>query len=113
MPKFDPLIKNVVDEMLLGKPYIRPGKMFGFPAYYVGSKLGFCIFEEGVSFKLPRPAVEKLLAGDANAIPFQPYDRHIMREWVQVNLRDPQDYRKYQKKFEETISYLKELQGLS
>jgi len=29
------------------------GKMFGFPAYYTGKNLCVCLYEDGVSVKLP------------------------------------------------------------
>lgn len=35
MANFNPEFKVVLDDMLLGYPFVRPGKMFGFPAYYV------------------------------------------------------------------------------
>ena len=36
---FNPEHKAVLDDLLLDNPLVRPGVMFGFPAYYVGKKL--------------------------------------------------------------------------
>ena len=72
MANFSPEHKAVLDEMLLNHLYVRPGKMFGFPAYYVGDKLCICLYEQGVAVKLPEPSVATMLASDPNVIPFQP-----------------------------------------
>ena len=112
MPKFNANHKAVLDEMLLGLPLVREGKMFGFPAYYAGKKLAICLYEEGVGMKLPEATVKRLLAEDENAIPFQPYGKPKMREWVQINCADSEEYRGYQAIFEEAIDYVLELQGI-
>ena len=48
--------KAALDELLLGYPGLRPGKMFGFPAYYAGAKLCITLYEAGVGLKLPAHA---------------------------------------------------------
>jgi hypothetical protein len=98
--------KAVLDDMLLGRPFLRPGKMFGFPAYYVGKKLCICLYEQGVGVKLPEQTVAKLLEADQNVIPFQPLGRAKMREWIQINLSRSEDYRQYELVFEESIQFL-------
>ena len=82
MANFYPEHKAVLDDLLLGHPLVRPGKMFGFPAYYVGRKLCICLYEQGVGVKLPEQSAARLLRTDPNAIPFQPMGRFKMREWV-------------------------------
>jgi hypothetical protein len=98
--------KAVLDDMLLDDPRIRPGKMFGFPAYFVGKKLAICLYEDGVGIKLPAASVAPILEGDRNARPFQPLGKHVMREWVQIDLADSDGYRAYAPLFEESIEYL-------
>ena len=98
--------KAVLDDMLLDHPLIRAGKMFGFPAYYVGKKLCICLYEQGVGVKLPGPTVARLLETDTNVIPFQPYGKAVMRAWVQINLSRSEDYRQYQSVFDEAIQYV-------
>jgi hypothetical protein len=46
MVKFSPEHKAVLDNLLLGHPLVRPGKMFGFPAYYVGKRQPPCTREQ-------------------------------------------------------------------
>jgi len=106
MAKYTPEHKAVLDDLLLGDPRLRSGKMFGYPAYYAGDKLCICLYEGGVGLKLPEQTVARLLETDANAIPFQPMGRRKMREWVQINLERSEDYRQYRSVFDESILYV-------
>ena len=103
---FNPQHKAVLDDLLLGYPHVRPGKMFGFPAYYAGKKLCICLYKQGVGVKLPEPSAAKLLDKDRNAVPFQPMGMPRMREWVQINLSRSEDYRLYQSVFDESIRHV-------
>ncbi len=106
MTNFNPEHKAVLDDLLLAHPHVRTGKMFGFPAYYVGRKLCICLYEEGVGVKLPEQSAAKLLEADRNTVPFQPMRRPKMREWVQINLSRSEQYRQYESVFEESIRYV-------
>lgn len=106
MIKFNVEHKTVLDELLLENPLVRPGKMFGYPAYYVGKKLCISLYERGVSIKLPKGTVATLLASDPNAAPFQPNEGRIMREWVLITLNQSSEYRRYQHLFEESIRFV-------
>lgn len=110
MANFNSEHKAILDDLLLDYPLIRPGKMFGFPAYYVGKKLCICLYEQGVGIKLPERSVTKLLETDQNTIPFQPLGKPKMREWVQINLSRSEDYRQYGSIFEESIRFVLALQ---
>jgi hypothetical protein len=103
---FNPEHKAVLDDLLLGHPHVRSGKMFGFPAYYAGKRLCICLHEQGVGVKLPEPSAAKLLETDQNIIPFRPMGKPKMREWVQINLNRSEDYRQYAPVFEESIRHL-------
>ena len=106
MANFNPEHKTVLDALLLGRPNVQPGKMFGFPAYYAGKKLCICLYEQGVGVKLPEQSAVKLLKTDKNVVPFQPMGRRKMREWVQINLSRSEDYTKYKPVFEESIRHV-------
>jgi len=106
MANFNPQHKEVLDQMLLTDARLHPGKMFGFPAYYAGKRMCICLYEQGVGVKLPASTVADLLQSDANIIPFQPYGKAVMREWVQINLTHSEDYRKYKAVFEQSIAYV-------
>ncbi len=103
---FNPKHKAVLDSLLLTHPAIRPGTMFGLPAYYADGKLCICLYEQGVGIKVPEQTAIRLLKEDTNVIPFQPYGKRKMREWIQVNVDRSEDYQAYQAVFEESISYL-------
>ena len=98
--------KAVIDEILTAMTGVRPGKMFGFPAYYSGKKLAICVFENIVGVKLPEERVKELISTDPHAAPFQPYGKHVMREWVQLSAADAQEYRQYQELFSESIAFV-------
>jgi len=102
--------KMVLDRMLLVNPLIRAGKMFGYPAYYVGRKLCICLYEQGVGIKIPQDMAEHLLASDPHIVPFQPMGKSKMKEWIQINLDDSEAYWQYQSIFEIGIQYVLSLQ---
>ena len=113
MDKFNKNHKVVLDKLLMDLPGVRAGKMFGYPAYYAGDKLSICLYKNGVGLKVPEATANRLLESDANIVPFQPLGRRRMREWVQVNLENSEDYRDYIELFEESIQYVLRLQGKS
>ncbi|MBN2543293.1 hypothetical protein JXI42_10550 [bacterium] len=113
MAKFNPDHKAVLDDMLLDNPLVRPGKMFGFPAYFVGKKLCICLYEEGVGVKIPEQSADKLLETDRNVVPFQPLGKPKMREWIQINLTNSEDYKRYKSVFNESIRFLQAQQEKS
>jgi hypothetical protein len=106
MPKFNPDHKVVLDELLLANPLVRAGKMFGYPAYYIGKKLCICLYEEGVGVKIPEATATRLLEEDKHVVPFQPLGRPKMRQWIQINLARSKDYKKYLPVFEESIRFV-------
>jgi hypothetical protein len=106
MPDFNPNHKAVLDDLLLSHPLIRPGKMFGYPAYYVGKKLCICLYEQGVGVKLPEKTASRLLETGQSVVPFQPLGRPKMREWIQINLGHSEDYRQYLSLFEASIQHV-------
>jgi len=111
MANFNSEHKAVLDNLLLDDAHVRPGKMFGFPAYYAGKKLCICLYEQGVGIKLSEQSATKLLEADRNTVPFQPMGKPKMREWVQINLSCSEDYKQYKSVFDESIRYLLAQQG--
>ncbi|MBN1190986.1 MAG: hypothetical protein JXA46_14620 [Dehalococcoidales bacterium] len=87
---FSPEVKQVVDSILLKNPSVVPGKMFGYPAYYINKKLFACIYENGAGLKVPADAVDQLV-GKKGIVHFQPLGRAKMKEWIQINRENPED----------------------
>lgn len=104
--KFNQQHKAVLDALLLNKPGVTAGRMFGYPAYYAGKKMCVCLYEQGVGVKLPADTVSKLLETDKNSVPFQPMGRPKMKEWIQINLTDSEAYRNYESLFQQSVDFL-------
>ena len=110
MVQFNESHKAVLDGLLLGLPAVRPGKMFGYPAYYAGEKLSICLVEDGVGLKLPADRVAALLTEDPHTSPFQPLGRPKMREWLQINPQSAEDLTAYLPVFEASVQFVLGLQ---
>jgi hypothetical protein len=89
--KFNIDNKKVLDSILLKIPGVVPGKMFGFPAYYIKKKLFACVYENGVAVKIPENKVNELM-GKEGIVHFEPMGRAKMREWIQINREVSTDY---------------------
>jgi hypothetical protein len=98
--------KDVLDDLVLSIPGVRSGKMFGYPAYFVGKKLSVCIVENGVGVKVPEDTALKLISQDPNITYFQPLGRKKMREWIQINVEDSEDLRVYKDLFIESFEFV-------
>lgn len=83
--------KKVLDKLLLDMPDVIAGKMFGYPAYYVGNKLFACVYGDGVGIKVPEDVAKRLL-GRKGIVPFQPMGKPPMRQWIQINRTSPEKY---------------------
>jgi hypothetical protein len=59
---------------------------------------------------VPADTATRLLENDGNVVPFMPFGRPKMKEWIQINMSDAEDYRSYLPVFEESIRYINELQ---
>ena len=91
-PVYNETHKTILDAMLLGLPGVRAGKMFGYPAYYVDDKLFACVYGSGVGVKVPEDVAAGLLERPHIA-PFQPLGKPKMKEWIQINRQQSEDYR--------------------
>ena len=102
---YNPEIKIVLDQILPGIPGVTPGKMFGYPAYYIRDKLFACIYESGVGIKVPQKNAEDL-AGRPGFTYFQPLGRAKMKAWIFLERSDPGDYLNEIPLFMSSIEYV-------
>jgi len=102
--------KEVLDTFLLDIPIVKPGKMYGHPAYYVGGKLFASLYMEGVCVKVPEEYKNELLKREG-IIPFEPMGRK-MREWILINRKRSEDYLKDRGIFEESIKFVASIAGI-
>ena len=105
---FDPEVKQAIDSILLKDPSVVPGKMYGYPAYYINRKLVACIYEKGVGVKVPE-GVANVLIGKKGIIHFQPMGRAKMRGWIQINRENPEDLLKDIEIFKTSIDFVASL----
>lgn len=94
----------VLAELLAAFPEVREGRMFGHPAWFVGRRMFACVYGDGVGLKLPAAEVATLLAAP-EIVPFQPYGKARMREWLQINRIRAADYRQDVDKFARAVRY--------
>ena len=59
-PIYNPVHKAILDDLFLAIPGVEPGKMFGYPAYYVKGKLFACVYENGVGIRGPAAMAAEL-----------------------------------------------------
>ena len=103
--------KAILDSFLLDIPIVKPGKMYGHPAYYVNGKLFASLYMDGVCVKIPEKRVKDLLEKDG-IIPFEPMGRK-MREWILIVREKSKDYINDKNIFEESIEFVSSLAGLN
>lgn len=109
MVKFNEDNKQVLDEIFGGIPDVRLAKAFGYPGYYLGKKMIACVYEDGLGIKVPQELAQKLLS-DGRALPFKPYNRHTMRQWVFVVHENPDDYKKDMDIILSAVEYISSLE---
>jgi hypothetical protein len=81
----------VLADMLEERPEVRPGQMFGFPAFYAAGKLLACVFGSGVGLRLPPEEASELRGHPSRA--FEPYGRR-MRAWTFLQPAAPEEVRR-------------------
>lgn len=96
---------EVVRSIMRSYPQVREGRMFGYPAFFVGRRMFACVYGDGVGVKLPRDVSLSLLV-KPGIIPFQPHGKHKMREWIQINRKRSTDYRNDIPIFELSIHFV-------
>ena len=102
--------KEVLDTFLLDIPFVKEGKMYGHPAYYIGGKLFASLYMDGVCLKIPEKRVKELLEKDGIE-PFEPMGRK-MREWILIVRQNSKDYTNYKDIFEESAKFVSKIAGL-
>ncbi len=106
--RFNEAHKKVLDEMLLQVSGVKAGKMFGYPGYYINGKLFACVYEEGVSLKLPEDLRERMLS-QPGVERFVPMENRPMKEWLLIKKSKSADYRKLEDVFLASVQYVLEL----
>jgi len=98
-------VLEVLAKLLSDRTDVRPGKMFGFPAFFTCGKLFACVYGEGVGLKLPEDTVRRLV-GKPGIIPFQPYGKPKVREWIHICHDRPGSFSKEAGLFKASIRFV-------
>ncbi len=106
--RFNEDIKEIIDSILLDFPEVEVGKAFGYPAYYVNGKMFACIYEDGVSIKVPEETVSELV-GQEGIFEFRPMDRHKMKEWILIIREHPEGYLEDRELLKNSLDYVYQL----
>ncbi len=102
---FNEDLKKVLDKMILANPLVQPGKMFGYPAYFVHKKLFACVYEDAVGIKVPFDYANQKLSEDG-ITHFIPMGRRKMKEWIQINRNQANDYFNDKDVFDVSLNYV-------
>lgn len=105
-PNYRPEVKAVIDGMVLGMPGVKGGQAFGYPAYKANGKVFLFVGGFGIAVKLPLARVAQLTAADPNLHAFEPAEGKVWKEWVSIDLPDPEGYHAYAALFEESVSFV-------
>jgi hypothetical protein len=108
--QYNPKHKKVLDTFLLDNEFVKPGKMYGHPAYYIGGKLFASLYKEGVCIKIPELRVKELLNED-DFLPFQPMGRK-MKEWIFIIHENSNEFLKDKPIFQESMEYVASLTNI-
>lgn len=103
--------KLILDSFLLDIPVVKPGKIYGHPAYYIGGKLFTSLYMDGVCVKIPEKRVKDLLKREYIK-PFEPMGRK-MKEWILIIREKSEDYLNDRPIFEESIEFISTIAGLN
>ena len=99
-----PDVAEVVGKALADVPGVRAGKMFGFPAFFMGRKLFACVYGDGVALKLPPETLARVLELPG-ASRFEPYGKR-MREWAHIAHETAEEYNQDQELLLEAADYV-------
>ena len=93
----------VLGDHFAGRPEVRRGKMFGFPAFSTGGKIFAIAFGDGIALKLPQETIGRL--ADDEIAPFRPMGKS-MGGWVQISRPEAESYEGDTGLFETSLAYV-------
>lgn len=64
-------------------PDVTRDNMFGFPSFRASGQIFACIYEQGLSLKMPKAAAETIVLSPGIS-PFIPFGRARMRQWIHI-----------------------------
>ena len=86
--------------------------MFGCPALYVRGKMALCIYENRIGMRVPEAAAMRAKSS-GRAVPFTPYGRKPMREWIAVTPGELENLSEFQDLFDAALHFAEDNNNLS
>jgi hypothetical protein len=97
-------VAAVLDELLGGRRGLRKGKMFGCPAYFLGTKAVACVFEDALNLTLPPAKIDELVKTPGFR-KFEPRRGRTMTGWVLIEQERLATLEASDELFEDAIAY--------
>ena len=98
--------KAILDDFISEYDGVRMGKMFGYPAYYVGRSMFACLYEGKIGLKLLESEANEA-RGRNEISDFQPYGKPKMREWIQFEFDSQRELCQYKYLIDAAIEFAK------
>jgi hypothetical protein len=76
-------VLNILLKILEPFEDVTPDNMFGFPSFRASGRIFACVYESGISLKMPSDAAEKIVSAPG-ITPFIPFGRARMRQWIHI-----------------------------
>ena len=105
---YDAEIKEIVDRILLEIPEVESGNAFGLPGYFVNGKLFACVFESGLTLKLPKEKCDDLKQNYDGFDSFTPLGR-TMKEWIHMTKDNPESFEEEIDLITQSINFVREM----
>lgn len=70
---------------------ITRDNMFGFPSFRASGEIFACIYQNGISLKMPEELMETILRA-TGITPFMPFGRAKMRQWIHIKRAAPEAF---------------------
>jgi hypothetical protein len=103
--------QEVLDALLkLLAPFddVTRDNMFGFPSFRASGQIFACVYEKGISLKMPKAASEAIVQSPGIS-PFIPFGRARMRQWIHIERKKVPAYAKDFPLIEASIHYVRTL----
>src|SRR5579871_5249035 len=88
---YNPELQVTLDDLLLARPEVTSGVVFGLPCYKIHGVVFATLYGEGVGIKLPETRVKELLEQTGFG-PFRPFGHNRGKEFVQITHEYSKDY---------------------
>jgi hypothetical protein len=101
-------VLNILLKMLEPFEDVTRDNMFGFPSFRASGRIFACVYESGISLKMPVDAADKIVNAPGIS-PFIPFGRARMRQWIHIERKKVPDFKKDISIIEASIHYVRTL----